>query len=122
MSKRVDTINTQVRTKLKGKDLEAFIEEHTKTLKKRDKLDENRREVAAEFKEDLKKLDVEIKDQRLVLDLGQLVDCEVQVTTDERGRKSYKRLDTNEKIDEDQLPEQMEIPAGGEEEPEHADD
>lgn len=106
---KIDKVTMRIRTKLKGEELETQLAEHMATLRERDRIEESRQAAVKEFKKELKDKDGVIAEQRIILDEGEMGDVEVEVTTNTKGRKSYKRLDTGESIDEDKIPEQMEL-------------
>jgi hypothetical protein len=114
MAPRVDKVKMQVRTKLKGEDLEKELSNHMATLRERDRIEAAKDAANKDFKKELKEKDGLIAEQRVILDKGELGTVEVEVVTKPGGKKTYRRLDTNELIDEDELPEQMEIPEEGE--------
>lgn len=113
MGSRVDTIKMNVRTKLKGDELEVQLREYVATTAARNRIEEAKDAAMSNFKSELKEKDEQLAEQFLVLDKGKLESVDVEVVTGSKGKKTYKRLDTGENLDEDDIPEQMEIPVDG---------
>jgi hypothetical protein len=114
MANRVDKVKIQIRTKLKGEALEEKLADHMGTLKERDRIELAKKAANKDFKEELAEKDSLIEEQRIVLDKGELETVEVEVVTGLKNKKTYRRLDTGENLDEDDIPEQMEILVEGE--------
>jgi hypothetical protein len=113
---RIEKVKMQVRTRLKGEALERELANHMATLKERDRIEEAKAAATKDFKKELKEKDGVIAEQRLTLDKGELGNVEVEVVTGARGKKTYRRTDTGETLDDDDMPEQMDLaPEDGDE-------
>jgi len=109
MAVKSQKVTMQIRTKLKGEELEVELANHMATLRERDRIVEAKDDANRGFKKELKEKDGLIADQRMILDKGQLGDVEIEIITHPKGKKTYMRTDTKEMLDDDDIPEQLEM-------------